>query len=220
MRAWPLTALLLASSARAGVIAKVPGDLVAPLSTASPLPIFQTLSPLLPSGPLGDGSRGQLAAYLDAGDYGRVQTYFRNRLMPAYIEAQPIGVRALAKVAPNSTRFREGTELGRVTAAFQTLERPDSPPVAALNEQLKGLGDVDDPAEMGEGLDKLFDGLRRRRESGEISELYARFVLGEAAKPVNASGLDSERKKAFHARLGAEMKRYSSVPPQLSGALR
>lgn len=220
MSAWPLAALLLASSARAGVIAKIPGDLVAPLSTAAPAPLFQTLSPLLPAGPLGDGSRGQLAAYLDAGDYGRVQTYFRNRLLPAFVEAQPIGVRALAKVAPNSTRFREGTELGRVTAAFQTLERPDSPPVAALNAQLVGLGDAENPAEMGEGLDALFDGIRRRREAGEISELYARFVLGEAAKPVNGSALDTEKKKAAHARLGAEMKRYSSTPPNLSGALR
>lgn len=219
MNAWPLAALLLASSARAGAIAKVPGDLVAPLSTA-PLPLFQTLSPLLPAGPLGDGSRGQLAAYIDAGDYGRVQTYFRNRLLPAFIEAQPVTVRALGKIAPNSARFREGTELGRVTAAFQTLERPDSPPVAALNAQLLGLGDAEDPAGMGSALDALFDGLRRRREAGEISELYARFVLGEAAKPVNGSGLDAQRKKAFHARLGAEMKSYSSTPPNLSGALR
>lgn len=220
MRAWPLAALLLVASARAGVIGRVPTDLVAPLTTAAPAPLYQTLSVLLPAGPLGDGSRGQLAAYLDAGDYGRVQTYFQNRLMPAFVKAQPLTARALAKVAPNSERFREGTELGRVTAAFQALERPDSPPVAALNEQLKGLGDAADPAEMGAGLDKLFDGIRRRKEAGEISELYARFVLGEAAKPVNGSDLDPASKKTVHARLGAEMKRYSSTPPNLSGALR
>lgn len=220
MSAWPLAALLLAAPARAGVIAKVPGDLVAPLSSASLAPLYQSVSTLLPAGSLGDGSRGQLAAYLDAGDYGRVQTYFRDRLLPVFAEKQPLAVRALARVAPNSVRFREGTELGRVTASFEALERPDSPPVAALNEQLRGLGDAEDPAEMGAGLDRLFDGLRRRREAGDISELYARFVLGEAAKPVNASALDAERKKSVHARLGAEMKRYSSEPPRLSGALR
>jgi len=214
MRVWPLAAFLLASSAHAGV-ARVPGDLVAPLSSASLVPIYQNISTLLPSGPLGDGSRGQLAAYLDAGDYGRVQTYFRARLLPVYAAKQPLAVRALAKVAPQSARFREGTELGRVTAAFDALDRPDSAPVAALNEQLSGLGDLSDPSEMGAGLDKLFDGLRRRRDAGEISELYARFVLGEAAKPVNGSALGAESKKAVHARLGAEMKRYSSTPPRL-----
>lgn len=215
MSAWPLAVLLLAASARAGVIGRVPGDLVAPLSSASLAPIYQNVSVLLPAGPLGDGSRGQLAAYLDAGDYGRVRTYFRDRLLPVFAEKQPLAVRALARVAPGSARFREGTELGRATAAFEALERPDAPPVAALNEQLRGLGDAEDPAEMSAGLDRLFDGLRRRREAGEISELYARFVLGEAAKPVNAAALDPERRKSAHARLGAEMRRYSSDPPRL-----
>ncbi len=144
-----------------------------------------------------------------------MQTYFRDRLLPAFSAKQPIAARALATIAPNSARFREGTELGRVTFAFKALERPDSAPVAALNEQLRGLGDAGDSAEMGAGLDKLFDGLQRRREAGEISELYARFVLGEASKPVNASGLDEARKKAVLARLGAEMRRYSSEPPRL-----
>jgi hypothetical protein len=199
----------------------VPWDIVAPLSTVSVGPIYQSLTTsLLPSGPLGDGSRGQLAAYLDAGDYTRIQTYFQAHLLPAFAAKQPVTVRALAAVAPNSSRFREGTELGRVTAAFDALKRPDSVPVAALNAQLDELQSHDDPAEMGAGLDKLFDGLRRRREAGEISELYARFVLGEASKPVNASGLDSAGKKAVLARLGAEMKSYSSEPPRLTGALR
>ncbi len=215
MSALPLAALLLATSARSAVVTRVPGDLVAPLSAMSLAPIYQNVSLILPSGALGDGSRGQLAAYLNAGDYTRVQTYFRDRILPVFAAKQPIAARALARVAPNSARFREGTALGRVTAAFQELERPDSPPVAALNEQLRGLGVVGDPAEMSAGLDKLFDGLQRRREAGEISELYARFVLGEASKPVNASGLDESRKKAALARLGAEMRSYSSEPPRL-----
>lgn len=219
MRAWPLAALLLASSARAGAIAQVPVDLVKPLSTNS-APLYQSLMPLLPAGPRGEGSRNQLAAYLDAGDYGRIQTYFKNRLLPTYAASQPLSVRALAKVAPNSARFREGTELGRVTTAFKALDRPDSAPVAALNAQLAALRDAETPAEMSAGFDALFDGVRRRRQSGEISELYARFVLGEAAKPVNDSSLDDTRKKAAHARLGAEMQLYSSNPPTLSGPLR
>lgn len=215
IRTLPLAALLLAASAHAAVVTRVPVDLVAPLSSASLAPIYQGVSLLLPSGNLGAGSRGQLAAYLDAGDYSRVQTYFRDRMLPGFAAKQPIAARALARVAPNSARFLEGTALGRVTAAFQALERPDSAPVAALNEQLRGLGDAADPAEMGAGLDRLFDGLQRRREAGEISELYARFVLGEASKPVNASVLDEARKRAVFARLGAEMQRYSSEPPRL-----
>jgi hypothetical protein len=219
MRVWPLAALLLAASARAGVIAMVPGDLVSPLSSSSLAPIYQSVATLLPAGSLGDGSRGQLAAYLDAGDYGRVQTYFKDRMLPAFAAKQPLAVRALALVAPASARFRESTELGRVTAAFDALKRPDSPPVTALNEQLNGLSGAD-PAEMSAGLERLFDGIRRRSQAGEISELYARFVLGEAAKPVNASAIDEARKRSFHARLGAEMGSYSSEPPRLSGALR
>jgi len=215
MSVWPLAALILAASAHAGVIGRVPGNLVAPLSSASLAPIYQTVSALLPPGPHGDGSRNQLAAYLNAGDYTRVQTYFRDRMLPDFAAKQPLTVRALARVAPNSERFREGTELGRVTAAFQTLERPDSIPVAALNEQLRELGDIDDPVEMAAGISRLFDGLRRRREAGEISELYARFVIGEAAKPLNNSTLDAERKQSLHARLGTEMKSYSSEPPRL-----
>lgn len=219
MRAWPLAVLFFASPALAGV-AEVPVDLVKPLSTYSAAPLYQSLMPLLPAGPRGDGSRNQLAAYLDAGDYGRIQTYFKDRLLPNYTAAQPLTVRALAKVAPNSERFKQGTELGRVTTAFKALDRPDSAPVAALNAQLASLKHAETPAEMSAGLDALFDGVRRRQQSGEISELYARFVIGEAAKPVNDSSLDENRKKSFHARLGAAMQSYSSAPPTLSGTLR
>lgn len=216
MRAWPLALLLVAAPARAGGVAAVPPDLAAPLSPASLAPIYQSVSALLPPGPRGDGSRGQLAAYLDAGDYARVQTYFKDRMLPAFAASQPLAVRALAKVAPGSARFREGTQLGRVTAAFDALKRPDSAPVAALNEQLRDMGRAADPAEMSAAIDRLFDGVRRRRDAGEISELYARFVLGEAAKPVNGSPLDEARKKSLNSRLGAEMGRYSSEPPPIS----
>lgn len=211
-----LAALLFAfaAPARAGV-ARVPAELVSPLSTASVLPVYNQIATLLPSGPQGQGGRVQLAAYLDAGDYARVNAYFRDRLMPAFAERQPIAAKALARFAPNSAKFREGTELGRMTAAFDKINIPDSNPVQELNARLKKMEQAEDPLEMGASIDALFDGIRRKREAGEISELYARFVIGEAAKPVNASELDAARKKAFHARLGAEMGRYSSEPPAL-----
>lgn len=216
MSAKPLLAvLLLASAARAGVIATVPGDLVAPLKTSSFVPIYNQLSTLLPAGAAGEGGRVQLAAYLDAGDYTRINTYFRDRLLPAFAEKQPITVKALARLAPNSARFREGTELGRMTAAFDAIKLPDSSPVQALNARLGKMERAGDPAEMAASIDALFDGVRRERAAGEISELYARFVIGEAAKPVNGSDLDPAKKKAFHARLGAEMAKYSSEPPAL-----
>lgn len=212
MRAIPL-ALLLAAPASAGVVS-VPGDLVAPLSSASILPVYNQIATLLPSGPMGAGGRVQLAAYLDAGDYARVNTYFRDRLLPAFQQKQPITVKALERIAPNSARF-QATELGKMKAAFDKIKIPDSNPVQELNAQLKKMEQAEDPAEMGASIDALFDGIRRKRQAGEISELYARFVLGEAAKPVNDSEFDPAKKKALNARLGAEMGTYSSEPPAL-----
>lgn len=214
MSAKPLLAVLfLASAARAGVVA-IPGDLVAPLSSASVVPIYNQIATLLPSGPQGAGGRVQLAAYLDAGDYTRINTYFRDRLLPAFQQKQPITVKALERLAPNSARF-QATELGKMNAAFEKIKVPDSNPVQELNAQLKKMEQAEDPVEMGASIDALFDGIRRKRAAGEISELYARFVLGEAAKPVNGSELDPAKKKALNARLGAEMGHYSSEPPVL-----
>lgn len=215
MSAGPLLAVLLvAAPASAGVIATVPGDLVAPLSSASILPVYNQIATLLPPGPRGEGGRIQLAAYLDAGDYTRINTYFRDRMLPAFQARQPIAVKALARIAPNSARF-QATELGKMNAAFDKINVPDSNPVQALNARLRKMEEAGDPAEMSAAIDALFDGVRKSRQAGEISELYARFVLGEAAKPVNGSGLDEAKKKSFNARLGAEMGTYSSEPPVL-----
>ena len=74
-----------------------------------------------------------------------------------------------------------------------------------------------------EGLDQagliseMLPGWERLRSMPQRDPIHLYTVdrhLMETA--VNASGLDEERKRSFHARLGEEMGRYSSEPPRLS----
>ncbi len=247
-KALALALLCAASPAVAGVassarVESVPDSLTTPLTSASgsatPLLASPSLAPglvpalapsavpqiyerisaaLLPAGDRGEGSRNQLKAYLDAGDYSRVRTYFKDRMLADFTARQPLSVRAMNKIpaARKSERFREGTELGRVQDAFGKLDLPDSEPVRALNAGLTELQEAQDKAELDAGLQRFFDGVRRRRDAGEISSLYARFAIGEAAKPINAtSAVDENAKRRIHARLGDEMRGYDSAPPTL-----
>ncbi|PCI36400.1 MAG: hypothetical protein COB53_09660 [Elusimicrobia bacterium] len=168
------------------------------------------------------GTYGQLAAYLDAGDYVRVGAYFIGRSLPGYVSKQGFFIRQLYQRSwiRNSRLFRERTELGGHLENFSDLTMENSDVVKDIDDRIEALYDHETPSELEEGLKNLVRHVAQLEQNGKISQMYARFTLGEASKPIWDSPFEADVQKRIGRITGEAMKLYSGSVPAFNDLIQ